>query len=198
MHLRLEMALRDGTHVVAQPLWPADRKLVAEAYRRLSPEARYHRFWTQSGEIIGERMLERLLKVDPGNHDVWVVMDPAREFPPLGAASWWRDAERPDEAEFSVTVLDGDHGRGIGTLLLSILWLTAMRAGIGTLIGHVMVENRNACCWMRDTGATGSWDGYKNTYRWDLRDLDRLPATDVAAELAGRLAEFAPALLENP
>lgn len=194
---RLELTLRDGTPVVVRPLRPDDRKAVAEAYRRLSPEARYHRFWTVTGEMIGDRMLDRLLKVDPGNHEVWMVMDLAREeFPPVGAASWWRDAENPDEAEFSATVLDADHGRGVGTLLLAILWLTAFREGIRVLVGNAMPENRPAALWMRDTGAAGEWDGYKNVFRWDLADLDRLPPTRVGAELAGRLAELAPVLLD--
>ncbi|HEY8991511.1 MAG TPA: hypothetical protein VIM46_06015, partial [Luteolibacter sp.] len=87
--LRLELRLRDGLPVVARPLRPEDRQAAAEAYRRLSPEARYHRFWTRGGSELGERMLDRLLEVDPGNHEVWTVYDPAREFMPMGAASWW-------------------------------------------------------------------------------------------------------------
>ncbi len=194
----LDLVLRDGTPVRARRLVPEDRGLVAEAYRRLSPEARYHRFWTQTGELIGERMLDRLLKVDPGNHEIWTVYDPARtEFTPMAASSWWRDPENPDEAEISATVLDRDHGRGIGTLMLAIMWVTAFRAGITTLVGHALLENRAAGQWMRRTGAIGAWDGYKNVYRWDLADLDRLPETRAAAELAGWLAGLSPRLLEN-
>lgn len=194
----LELVLRDGTPVRARPLLPGDRGLVAEAYRRLSPEARYHRFWTQSGDMIGERMLDRLLKVDPGNHEIWTVYDPARsEFMPMAASSWWRDPENQDEAEISATVLDRDHGRGIGTLMLAIMWLTAFRAGITTLVGHALLENRAAAQWMRRTGASGMWDGYKNVYRWDLANLDKIPATRAGAELAGWLAELSPKLLED-
>ncbi len=194
----LDLVLRDGTPVRARRLIPEDRGLVAEAYRRLSPEARYHRFWTQSGELIGERMLDRLLKVDPGNHEIWTVYDPARsEFMPMAASSWWRDPENPDEAEVSATVLDRDHGRGIGTLMLAIMWLTAFRVGITTLVGHALLENRAAAQWMRRTGAAGSWDGYKNVFRWDLADLDRLPETRAAAELASWLAGLSPRLLKS-
>jgi GNAT superfamily N-acetyltransferase len=191
----LEVTLRDGSRVRARPLRPSDRQLVAEAYRRLSPEARFHRFWTVTGEMIGEGMLDRLLKPDPGNHEVWAVYDPNREFAPIGAASWWRDLNEPSEAEFSVTVLDADHSRGVGTLLLAILWLRAFRVGITTLVGHVLVENVNAAQWMRRTGAVGEWDGYKNTFRWQLENLDALPNTRAAGELAGWLADLSPELL---
>ena len=148
--------------------------------------------------MIGERMLDRLLKVDPGNHEIWTVYDPSRkEFMPMGAASWWRDPEYPDEAEISATVLDRDHGLGIGTLMLALMWVTAFRAGISTLVGHGLLENKTAAIWMRRTGAIGTWDGYKNVYRWDLMDLEKLPETRAAAELAGWLAELAPRLLDE-
>ena len=37
---------------------------------------------------------------------------------------------------------------------------------------------------MRDCGAQGEWDGYKLIYRWQLDDLEALPKTRPAAELA--------------
>ncbi|MGC4016319.1 MAG: GNAT family N-acetyltransferase [Luteolibacter sp.] len=191
----LELVLRDGALVKARTLNGGDRDYVAEAYRQLSPEARYHRFWTVTGEI-GERMLDRLLKDDPGNHEIWCVYDPARDFTPLGAASWWRSKVDPKEAEFSVTVLDAEQNRGIATLLLAILWLTAFRNGITSLVGHVMPENQTACAWMRRTGASGLWDGYMNTFRWQLEDLDVIPPTRAGVELAEWLARLSPRLLD--
>ena len=107
---RLELALRDGTPVVARPLTPADREMVADGYRRLSPEARYQRFWVREGKVIGDAMLDRLLGGSPPEHAVWTVFDPARQgFPGMGAASFWRSDTDPEEAEFSVTVLPEDY-----------------------------------------------------------------------------------------
>ena len=116
----------------------------------------------------------------------------------LGGASWWRNAEKPEEAELSAIILDADQGRGIGTLLLAVMWLTAFRAGIRYLIGYVMVENYPAARWMRNCGAEGEWDGYKLIFRWDLHHLDSLPETRVAAELAHWLAELGPRILKLP
>lgn len=193
---RLELRLRDGTPVVARPLTPADREYVAEGYRLLSPEARYQRFWVRQGEIIGDAMLDRLLTGALPKHAIWTVFDPAREgFPALGAASFWRSERDPSDAEFSATVMDADHGRGVGTLLLSILWLVAFRCGIETMTGYTMPENVRASRWMRDTGAEGHWDGYNSVFRWKLADLEAIPATPAGADLAGRLAELAPLML---
>ncbi len=192
---RLELSLRDGTPVVARPLIPEDRPELAEAYRRLSPAARYNRFWTHTGEVVGEKMLSRVLDQDPSTHVSWTVLDLSREFCPLGGASWWRNPERPAKAEISLIVLDAEQGRGIGTLLLAIMWLTAFRAGVEVMVGHVLTENRQAAGWMRDCGAAGEWDGYKLTYRWSLDDLETLPATRAATELAEWLASLGPKIL---
>ena len=193
---RLDLLLHDGTPVVARPLTPADRAYVADGYRLLSPEARYQRFWVRQGEIIGDGMLDRLLTGQLPNHAIWTVFDPTREgFPGLGAASFWRLENGTDEAEFSVTVMDADQGRGVATLLLSILWLVAFRCGIEALTGYAMPENRRALRWMQDTGAAGEWDGYNAVFRWKLADLNAIPATPAGTDLANRLAELSPLML---
>jgi acetyltransferase len=194
MRDRLELELRDGTPVIVRPLIEEDRALVAEAYRRLSPEARYQRFWTRTGEVLGEVMLDRLVRQDSAKHVTWTVLDPAREFPGVGGASWWRDAANPEEAEISAMVLDDDHGRGIGTLLLAVMWLTARRAGLTRLVAYTLPDNHRAAKWMRDCGGTGEWDGYKLVFRWSLENPDRLPETPAAVDLAAWLAELSPGI----
>ena len=192
---RLELELRDGTPVIVRPLIAEDRAELAESYRRLSPEARYNRFWTHTGEVIGEKMLDRVLNQDPAKHVTWTVLDLTREFSPLGGASWWREAGDSAEAEISFIVLDDDQGRGIGTLLLAIMWLSAFQAGAESIVGYVHPENRKAARWMRDCGADGEWDGYKLIYRWSLNNLEALPKTAAAADLADWLARLAPRIL---
>lgn len=193
---RLELQLADGTPVVARPLTPADRDYVAEGYRLLSPEARYQRFWVRDGEVIGDAMLDRLLTEQLPEHAIWTIFDPEREgFPALGAASFWRSKTNPSDAEISATVMDADQGRGVGTLLLAILWLVAYRCGIESFTGYAMPENSAGLHWMRDTGATGEWDGYNLVFRWNLTDLDAIPETAAGADLAERLSELAPSFL---
>ena len=192
---RLEIELRDGPPVIVRPLIPEDRPELAEAYRRLSPEARYNRFWTHTGEVVGDKMLDRVLLQNPQTHVTWTVLDPTREFSPLGGAIWWRETNHSADAEISLIVLDDDQGRGIGTLLLALMWLTAFRAGAESMTGYVLAENRQAAGWMRDCGGRGEWDGYKLIYRWNLNDLDVLPETRAAAELAAWLARLAPKIL---
>lgn len=190
------LTLRDGTRVSLRPLVPSDREALAEAYRRLSPEARYQRFWTHTGAVIGEKMLDRILATDPAWHAAWAVLDPARDFPGIGAASWWRDAHAPEEAEVSVTVLEGERGRGVGTLLLAVMWLTALNVGVERLVAYALPDNTRAARWMRSCGGSGEWDGYKIIYRWELADPRQLPDAQRTAELATWLSQLAPLILK--
>ena len=52
---RLELELCEGTAVIVRSLIASDRAELAEAYRRVSPEARFNRFWTHTGEVMGEK-----------------------------------------------------------------------------------------------------------------------------------------------
>jgi GNAT superfamily N-acetyltransferase len=113
----------------------------------------------------------------------------------VGGASWWRDTTDPELAEISLMVLDDDQRRGIGTLLLAVMWISAYRAGIERIVAYCLVENRRAANWMRDCGGAGEWDGYKLVFRWNLANLDALPETAAAADLAFWLAELSPRLL---
>ncbi len=181
--------LQDGTAVFARELIAGDREALADAYRRLSPEARYNRFWTHGGDMIGDKMLDRVLRQDLDTHISWAVLDASREFPAMGAASWWRDGADSREAEFSAVVLDGDQGRGVGTLLLAILWCIGRRVGIEVLVGYALTDNRRAANWMRDTGASGHWDGHKLVFRWDLSELPGEVGTRAARDLVERIRE---------
>ena len=148
-----------------------------------------------TGEMIGGKILQKILDQDPREHLAWAVLDDTRDFPGVGVASWWRNPQNPDEAEFSITVLDDDHGRGVGTLLLAVAWLSAFHAGVNYFVAHTLTTNRQAARWMRDCGAEGTWDGYHLTFRWDLNHVKQLPATPAAADLADWLARLAPEIL---
>lgn len=183
------LMLHDQTQVIARELIPADRAALADAYRRLSPTSRYNRFWTHGGDVIGDRMLDRVLKQDLETHVSWAILDPARESPPMGAASWWRDDASSTEAEFSAVVIDADQGRGVGTLLLAILWCLAIRAGIQSMVAYSLTENRQAANWMRDTGAAGHWDGHKLVFRWDISNTKPAIDTRAARDFTARIKE---------
>lgn len=168
------VTLADGGRAILRPITPADKPRVIEAFRRLSRESRYHRFFTPL-EVLDGRLLDRLTSGDGVNHVVWAALDPDRpDDPGMGAASFWRSATDPLEAEFSVTVADEHQGRGIGTLLLAALWLLARRSGIERFRVVALSENRPIVQWMERLGAdTVSHDGALREMILRVREPDR-------------------------
>ncbi|MEI6607792.1 MAG: hypothetical protein WCP35_21020, partial [Verrucomicrobiota bacterium] len=93
---------------------------------------------------------------------------------------------------------DADQCRGIGTLLLAVMWLTALRAGVEQLVAYTLQDNRRAAKWMQDCGASGSWDGYKLVFRWNLNQPADLPITPSAVDLAAWLTSLSPMISRVP
>ena len=186
----IPVQLDDGTRARIRKISEADRDRLAAGYRMLSPEARYHRFWTKVGEL-GDGMLDRFVKADQYNHVVWGATDPDHpEIPGMGAASYWRSKLDHEEAEFAATVGDTYQNRGLGTLLLGVLWQVGRSNGLTRMVAHAMPENRRVIDWLLQFGASAEWDGYKVILRWNLCPPDQLPNTPRAQILAQRLREF--------
>ncbi len=194
-----EVALKDGGRAILRPLSPADKPRVQEAFRRLSRESRFSRFFTPL-EVLDGKLLDQLTTADGIDHVVWAAMDAEdADDPGMGAASFWRSKENPAEAEFSVTVADDHQGRGIGTLLLATLWTLARRVDIEHFRLIALSENFPVLHWMESLGATVDCDnGSTCEVMLDLREESRtrIPSTPEGDELIdwlNRLSEILPA-----
>lgn len=149
-----EVALRDGTPLLLRTISPQDRGRIAEAFRRLSPESAYFRFWTRVREI-NPRLIEQLCSPDHKDHVAWVALHRGRDdIPGVGGASFWRLAQDAEAAEVSITVADEYQGRGVATWLLALLWDHALSLGIRRFVGHVLNENVTMRAWWDALGAT--------------------------------------------
>lgn len=173
------VSLADGTPVLLRPIGPGDREAVLEAFRRLSPESRYGRFWTRY-EKLPDSILQRFLHADHVNQAVWAALDPARPGElGFGAGSWWREAPGATEAEVSFTIADEAQHRGIGTLLLAVLWHLAREKGITCLRGHALPDNHAVLDWFRRLGAAMALEHGQIIMRLPLepRQLRESPAS---------------------
>lgn len=178
----LEVRLPDGTPVLLRPIVPADREAVREAFRRLSPDSRYYRFWTRQ-EQMPDSLLQRFLCSDHFSQDVWAAQDPTQPLEiGYGAASWFRDAQDPTLAEVSLTIADEAQHRGFGTLLLAVLWRRARQRGISRFFGVALAENQTAVEWFRALGAHITWAHGQYTFHLPL-EMGLLPANPTAQRL---------------
>lgn len=185
----LNLDLADGTPVCLRSIRPEDRDFIAEAFRRLSPESRYFRFWTRVKEL-NPRLIDEICSPDQRNHVAWVVTHRTREdIPGIGGASFWRLKEDAEAAEVSFTVADEFQGKGVGTLLLAVLWEHAHSLGIRRLVGHVLHENITMRAWW---GALGAVEQEAPRHWLSTLYLDEtlLENNHAAASLRARLSQI--------
>lgn len=143
----VRIAGKDGRHLALRPLRPDDRDALKAGIDAMSDESLYRRFFT--GGRPSENIVDHLLDVDQLVHFAWVVADAdgleeaeLHGRPGLGVARYHRLADDPTTAEAAFAVVDGQQGRGLGTLLVGALAAAAGAAGIERLRCEVLADNR--------------------------------------------------------
>jgi RimJ/RimL family protein N-acetyltransferase len=133
--------LDDGAELLVRQIRPDDKRLLAQAFERLSPETRYRRFFRPL-DRLSRRDLAYLTEIDHRDHEALVAID--RETGQLvGVARYVRGAE-PHLAEVSVVVGDPWQRRGVATALLERLVERARQAQITHFVALVLGDNRQA------------------------------------------------------
>ena len=130
--------LKDGTPVLLRPLLPADRQGFGAEVHRLSEDSLRRRFFTPKPP--SQSMIDYLIDIDYVDHFAWLAVDGADHHKGLATARFVRSADH-NSAEVAFGTSEGYHGRGLATLLLGTLGVTAVEGGVDTLVAHVLEEN---------------------------------------------------------
>ncbi len=152
----VERVLSDGTAVTLRPLHADDKEAFREAFRALSPAARYMRFFSVVTEP-SEHVLRYLTDVDQRDHVAIVATTASVDLKSergVGVARFVRVKGEPHVAEAAVTVLDEFQGRGLGALLLVELARAALARGVHVFRGEVLATNAPMLSILRQVGAT--------------------------------------------
>lgn len=130
--------LRDGAQIVVRHIRPADAAELIDGFGHLSPETRRLRFFGGLRRLTPQ-LTEYLTNVDQIDHVALVAA--TEEGHGLGVARFIRDRDDRTSAEAAITVAEGEHGRGIGTVLLRALARAAHERGVRALHGEILWEN---------------------------------------------------------
>jgi RimJ/RimL family protein N-acetyltransferase len=185
----LDCELRDGTPVRVRPIAPDDKDRLAEGMKRLSPQSRYRRFFSNM-ETLDPALLRHLTEVDYSDHFAWLAVSRDEPGgPAVGVGRYIRLRDRPTAAEVAITVRDDYQGRGLGTLLLDLLGLVALEHGIDEFVAIVQPENSPMRALLHSVGIDLAWDPEMGALRGigPVRGVDAV--TNVA--LAERLQSAA-------
>ena len=147
------VVLDDGLEVLIRPLRPEDKRRVAQAFERLSPETRYRRFFAPLPRL-SDQDLRYLTEVDHHDHEALAAVNPENGGI-VGVARYVR-SEDPGEAEVAVVVGDPWQGRGVATALLQRLVGRARDEDIDHFVALVMSDNTEALELFRHLAPGGS------------------------------------------
>jgi len=152
------VVLKDGASLIIRALHPADRFLLADLFRRLSPQSiRYRAFGSKSA--LSERELTYLVKLDFMAHVALAVVARTGNGEQIVGVGRYCRVEASGEmsasapgAELAFAVADEHQGRGIGTLLLEHLARIAHANGVLELHAEVMIDNDKMLQVFADSG----------------------------------------------
>ena len=149
-----DLTLKDGLSVHFRPVTAADKERLKKGLALLSEASRYLRFFAPI-QTLTEKELAFFTEVDQENHVAWGVEDPVDPaFPGFGVARFVRLPDNPEAAEVAVTVIDASQGRGLGTLLVALMYELALEQGVRVLQGEIHPQNQKILSWFRKIGAT--------------------------------------------
>jgi RimJ/RimL family protein N-acetyltransferase len=149
----VHVVIDEGLELLLRPLQPDDKRRIAQAFERLSPETRYRRFFAPLPRL-NEQDLRYLTEVDHHDHEALAAVNPENGAI-VGVARYVR-SDDPTEAEVAVVVGDPWQGRGVATALLQRLVARAREAGIDHFVALVMSDNTDALELFRNLAPGGS------------------------------------------
>ena len=131
---------------------PSDRGAMVNAFERLSDRTRYMRFFSPMPSL-SDTMADYLSDVNTVDR-VAVVSYPADDPANLvGVVRYYRNTDKPDEAEVALTISDRFQGRGLGSAMFSRCSAVARANGIETFTATVLSENRGMIKFFSNRGA---------------------------------------------
>jgi GNAT superfamily N-acetyltransferase len=140
---REDITLPDGGTMRLRLVRVDDRDGIMEAFQRLSAETRVQR-WFYPKMTLTEAELDALVAPADDSHGAISAIELAAdgsEKSGIGMARFVRSAERPENAEIAITIVDDWQGLGIGRILLHRLLAMISERGIPFVDGRVQSEN---------------------------------------------------------
>lgn len=188
------LTLPNGTRVRMRPIRPDDKDQLAAGLRRLSPQSRYLRFFTDK-ERLTDAELRYLTEVDGEDHFALGVVrldDDDQEVEGLGIGRFVRLADEPHVAEPALAVVDDVQGQGLGRRLLLRLIAAATERDVEVFRCDLLAINRGMEELLRDVSPQVEFrsDGPVVTAEFRLPPVPADEPPERAAPLLGPMFEW--------
>ena len=145
--------LNDGAEVFLGPVIADDAWRLRQGLAQMSSHSRYLRFFSGCSEF-SESQVRYFTQVDQKQHVAWGVMDVSvSNLPGVGIGRFAIDENDDSKAEWAIAIIDSWQRRGLGTILLAVLYLEAEKRDVKMLTARVLPENRQVLDWFTELGA---------------------------------------------
>lgn len=145
--------IMDNTYLCFKALEKRDREKFIEGFNKLSKASVYHRFFGFMKEL-SDKQLTDLLSTDKKDHVAWAAFDiKDDDMIGVGVGRFKRSATSPHEAELALTVIDAYQNKGVGSILLAIMYFLASKLEIDIFTGFILSDNSKLIQRFRDLGA---------------------------------------------
>jgi GNAT superfamily N-acetyltransferase len=132
--------MADGTQVLLRPIRSDDKRILSEAFGRLSPESQRLRFLAAKTRLSSSE-LRYLTEIDGADHVALVAVLSHRPDAIVGVARWVRLADDPEAAEAAIVIGDPWQHQGLGRHLGMVLADTARASGVRRFTATMLSDN---------------------------------------------------------
>ncbi len=173
----------DGIEVLLFPANKEDFSLAVRGLPLLSKESLHLRFMGRENEDP-EHLLAHLLLIDQQRYFAWGAIDAHRkDIPGLGMCHLFRFEQKPEEAEFALTVIDEYQNKGLGKQFMALLYVLSLKNDIKMMTGYVLRENQFFIQMLKKLGGEATYEDEIAivTIKVD-RDYSNVPKTAYGAQ----------------
>ncbi len=176
--------IQDNTYLCFKALERHDRDKLLAGFKKLSSKSVYLRFFGFMKELT-EEQVDDLLNTDKQDHVAWAAMDILQdEAIGVGIGRFRRSVTNPREAELALTVIDAYQGKGVGTVLLGVMYYLGAILDIDIFTGIIMADNARLIRRFKELGADLTRKGSEYEMRLPVfRNFDEIPKTRYARTL---------------
>ena len=170
--------IKDSTYLCFKSLEHEDKERFIAGFNKLSPRTVYHRFFGFMKELTDDQV-EDLLNTDQKDHVAWSAFDVIdEELVGVGVGRFRRSKEKPNEAELALTVIDEYQSKGVGSVLLAIMYYLASKNDITIFTGTILADNSRLIRRFKELGAELKRVGWEYEMRLPVHEnFNFLPKT---------------------
>lgn len=168
-------------HLRVGSVRPHNKEQIKEGLRDMSPESIRYRFLGSKKEF-SDKELQYLTELDGWNHYAIGIEEMSGHHRGVAIIRLVRSGENPVEAEIAITIIDEYQKKGLGTLLMDLIYLAALERNIQRLSFTFLPQNEGIVHLINKSGAKYTRE-HTHYYVQLYLDLKSIRLEDVKSRL---------------